>query len=222
MKIISTIVLINIFIVILTQDDVPTVETEEQIRDVPLNKEIKEEINEEENENRQVEVNFYTEWSNKMSDYQPDYVYIVPIKKLTIQKYYENIVKVPVLVRGAFLTHFDNKLKAPIEVIINDPNNNQVFVNRTIASIISFEAKIPGEYTIQFKNFDKKEESITVTFTLNTYQKELLKKENLSFTEEKLNSLLKFVTSMGTEEEFTGQFVKERKKCKSLFIFYYI
>ena len=105
-------------------------------------------------------------------------------------------MKVPVLVRGAFLTHFDNKVKAPIEIIINDPNNNQVFVNRTIASIISFEANIPGEYTIQLKNFDKKEESISVTFTLNTYQKELLKKENLSFTEEKLNSLLIIIFNM--------------------------
>lgn len=196
-------------------NDVPTVETEEEIENIPtINEETNGEINEEENENKKVETNFYSEWSNKMSDYQPDYVYIVPVKKLTIQKYYENIIKVPVLVRGAFLTHFDNKVKAPIELIIYDPNNNQVFVNRTIASIISFEANIPGEYSIQFKNFDKKEEFISVTFTLNTYQKELLKKENLSFTEEKLNSLLKFVTSMGTEEEFTGQFAKERKKCK--------
>ena len=196
-------------------NDVPTVETEEEIENIPtINEETNGEINEEENENKKVETNFYSEWSNKMSDYQPDYVYIFPVKKLTIQKYYENIIKVPVLVRGAFLTHFDNKVKAPIELIIYDPNNNQVFVNRTIASIISFEANIPGEYSIQFKNFDKKEEFISVTFTLNTYQKELLKKENLSFTEEKLNSLLKFVTSMGTEEEFTGQFAKERKKCK--------
>ena len=49
---------------------------------------------------------------------------------------------------------------------------------------------------------------------MNTYQDEILTSEHLSYSEEKLNNLAKFMTGIYTEEGFSSQFMKDKKKCK--------
>ena len=43
------------------------------------------------------------EWSRTMSDFVSQYVYMIPVPYKTQVDFYENITKVPCLMRGAFL-----------------------------------------------------------------------------------------------------------------------
>lgn len=171
-----------------------------------------EELSEEEKLNKQIEVQFYKDWSEKMSDYEPSYVYMVPIEKRNIQIFYENITKSNVLVRGAFLISEETD-KQPIEIMIMDPAQNIIYKNNTIAAVFSFDAVHQGEYSIRFRNLSPRD-SVVVTFTMNTYQQEFLSSEHLSFTEEKLNGIMKFMTGIRAEEDFSRQFMRKKKNSK--------
>ena len=59
---------------------------------------------------------FALEWEEKMKDYEPDYVYMIPVGYKKREIYYENITHVPVIIRGAFLTDEDKKDKIDFEV----------------------------------------------------------------------------------------------------------
>lgn len=54
-----------------------------------------------------------------MKDYEPEYVYMIPLAHKKQELYYENISSVPAYVRGAFLTDDDKKDKVDFEVLIN-------------------------------------------------------------------------------------------------------
>ena len=51
-----------------------------------------------------------------MKDYEPDYVYMIPVGYRKHEIFYENITHVPVTVKGAFLTDEDKKDKIEFEV----------------------------------------------------------------------------------------------------------
>lgn len=53
-----------------------------------------------------------------MKDYEPDYVYMIPVGYRKREVYYENITHVPVTIRGAFLTDEDKKDRIEFEVKI--------------------------------------------------------------------------------------------------------
>ena len=50
---------------------------------------------------------FNKEWEKKMSDYESDYLYVIPLNKNTEEIYYEDIEMVPARVRGAFFIEED-------------------------------------------------------------------------------------------------------------------
>lgn len=157
---------------------------------------------------------FSAEWEKKMYDYEPGYVYMIPVKAKKSETFYEEISKVPVNVKGAFLT--DENIKDKIEFIVVDPNNRMVYKNFTNECIFEFEAKIPGTYQIKFRNSQSKHE-LKVTFTMNTYQEEILQKDHFNFTDEKVNSLGKFMDKIRFEEGMISKKRRERKMSKSLF-----
>ena len=194
---------------IVNRQEDPIIEstTEEGIKTDPI-----EELSEEEKLNNQIEVQFYTDWSEKMSDFEPSYVYMFPIEKRNIQIFYENITKNNVLVRGAFLITEESD-KQPVEVMIMDPAQNIIYKNNTIAAVFSFDAVHQGEYSIRFRNLSPKD-SVVVTFTMNTYQQELLSSEHLSFSDEKLNGIMKFMSGIRAEEDFSRQFMRKKKNSK--------
>ncbi len=195
------------------------VETKEEISQMNNNTEINEkteaeiQAEEEELRNREAELNFSYEWSSKMSDYEPKYVYMIPVERKMTEMFYETILKVPVKVRGAFLISSESGKKKPVELLIKGPNKIPLYRNATVAGIFEFEATEAGDYVILLRNRISKE-PITVTFTMNTYQDEILTSEHLSYSEEKLNNLAKFMTGIYTEEGFSSQFMKDKKKCK--------
>lgn len=155
---------------------------------------------------------FSAEWSNRMRDYEPMYVYMIPVKKKGAESFYETITKVPAKVRGAFLTETNKKDK--IEFIILSPDNKLVYKNFTNECIFDFEATQPGDYIIKFRN-PAGEGEINVTFTLNTYQNEILSSEHLSFSEKKIDALSQFINQINVLEDFVLTQERGQKKSKS-------
>ena len=176
----------------------------------------KPEISEEEERIRNAEISFSMEWSITMTDYEPSYVYMIPVEKRSTQIFYETITK-PAKVRGAFLISGESGKKEPIDFQINDPTNTIIYKNNTISGIFSFEANLFGEYSISIRNKSPKDLAL-VTFTMNTYQEEVLSKEHLSIAEEKLTNIMRFIRSIKAEEGFTRQFVRDKKKSKLILI----
>jgi hypothetical protein len=170
------------------------------------------ENNYEQDKLRQAEYQFSKEWSRTMNDYVPSYVYIIPVERKSTQVFYETITK-SARVRGAFLLSGKSGKKEPIEFQINDPTDAIIYKNNTISGIFSFQANLLGEYSVIFRNNSPKDSAL-VTFTMNTYQEEVLSKEHLSFSEEKLTNLMTFIRSIRAEEGFTRQFVRNKKKSK--------
>ena len=158
---------------------------------------------------------FSAEWEKKMYDYEPGYVYMIPVKSKKSETFYEEISKVPVKIKGAYLT--DENIKDKIEFIVVDPNNKMVYKNFTNECIFEFEAKIAGTYKVKFRNSQSKHE-LKVTFTMNTYQEEILQKDHFNFTDEKINTLGKFMDKIRFEEGVISKKRKERKFSKCFFV----
>ena len=53
-----------------------------------------------------------------MKDYEPDYVYMIPVGYKSREVYFENITIAPVTIKGAFLTDEDKNDKIDFQVKI--------------------------------------------------------------------------------------------------------
>jgi hypothetical protein len=154
---------------------------------------------------------FSKEWEDRMYDYEPTYVYMIPVKAKGTEKFYENFSKVPKKIRGAFLTEDTKNEK--IEFAVLSPQNKLIYKNFTSECIFEFEVKTPGEYSIRFRNIEGNKE-IKVTFTMNTAQEEVLSKEHLSFSEKKLESLYHFMNTIKVEDNIISKQKRNRQKRK--------
>jgi hypothetical protein len=126
-----------------------------------------------------------------MSDYEPDYVYLIPVSYKKREVFYETITKVPIRLRGAFLMNEDKNDK--IEVQIMTPSNKLFYFNVTSQDIFDLNATEAGTYTISFDNRYTNTD-IRVTFTMNTGHNTLLRKEDLNITEAKASEILDFMS----------------------------
>lgn len=207
---IATLILALVSLVILDN-----VERKEEVDNTEANENNQEAFSEEEED---ITNHFSLEWEKKMYDYDPGYVYMIPVKSKRTEKFYEDITKVPVNIRGAFLT--DENIKDKIEFIITDPNSKLVYKNFTNECIFEFEATVPGTYKIKFRNSQSKHE-LKVTFTMNTYQEDILQNDHLTFTEKKIENILKFTEKIRLEEGFVRQKRKERFSSKCCLIYYF-
>ena len=152
---------------------------------------------------------FTNEWRTKMKDFESTYVYIIPIPYKTVQIFYENITSVPARVRGAFI--IDDIKKDKVDFKIKDPNGKVLYSNITHQAIFDFNVTVPGFYEILFNNRFKNGE-IKPTFTMNTAQNDILKKSDLNKTEEKLDELVTFLKSLGTEDKMKRNVQRKRYK----------
>jgi hypothetical protein len=152
---------------------------------------------------------FSLEWEQRMSDYEPDYVYMIPISYKTKEIFYENITTVPVRIRGAFLTDEETKDRINFEIV--GPNNEILYHNTTNECIFEFVAQTPGKYMIVFNN-KYMNNDIKVTFTMNSGQNPILKKEDLSFTDQKLENLQNFIKRFNLEFKMNRNIHQERYK----------
>ena len=152
---------------------------------------------------------FTKEWRQKMSDYESTYVYMIPVPYKSVQVFYENITIVPARVRGAFI--LDESLKEKIEFRIKGPKGNTLYLNTTNAALFDLNFTEQGMYEISFNNRYKNGE-LKPTFTMNPGQNEILKKNDLSHTEEKLDQLISFLKNFGTEDKFKRNVHRRRYK----------
>lgn len=144
-----------------------------------------------------------------MGDYEPDYVYMIPLAYKTKEFFYENITHVPARFRGAFLTDEEQKDRIDLEII--GPKGDLQYYNSTNECIFDFNVTDVGKYTIVFNNRYINSE-IKATFTMNTGQNNILKKDDLSFTEKKLDNLLHFIKKFNLEFKFNRNSHRERYK----------
>jgi hypothetical protein len=142
-----------------------------------------------------------------MSDYEPDYVYMIPLGYKTQELYFENITQVPARIRGAFLT--DEEKRDMIDFQIVGPNGDSKYHNSTNECIFDFNVTDIGKYNVIFNNRYVNSE-LKVTFTMNTGQNLILKKGDLTFTDLKLNNLLDFIKKFNLEFKFNRNIHRER------------
>lgn len=198
-NILLTIGLINFFSIYLSQEVVDESAQTHSDENAHVQESIDDEISN----------NFSAEWERRMGDYDPGYVYMIPVKPRKSETYFEDIEKVPVRIRGAFIT--DENIKDKIEFVITSPLNKLVYKNYTNECIFEIEITEPGPYKIKFKNSQSKHE-LKVTFTMNTYQHVILKKDHLNTTEERIDRLASFMNKIKLEESLVSKKKQERKK----------
>lgn len=166
-------------------------------------------------EENEITSSFASEWEQKMSDYEPNYVYMIPLAHRHSEVFYEDIMTTPVKVRGAFLTDEHKNQKVDFEVI--SPAKGIIYKNSTNECIFEFEVIHPGKHRIVFHNTHVNSE-IKVTFTMNTGQNPIIKKEDLNFTQEKILSLKNFIKKIKLEDSFSTNKIRERMKSNMVFI----
>jgi hypothetical protein len=142
-----------------------------------------------------------------MSDYEPDYVYMIPIAYKAKEVFFEQITNVPARIRGAFLT--DDEKKDKIDFAILDDRDVMLYQASANEQIFDFKVDRAGKLKIVFHN-KYLNGDIKVTFTMNTDQNPILKKESLSFTESKLDSLVDFIKKFNLEFRFNRNANREK------------
>ncbi len=135
-----------------------------------------------------------------MSDFEADYVYMISVAYKRKETYFEEITTVPARIRGAFVTD-DNK-NHKIYFSITSMNDTVLYEATDNTNIFDFQINTIGRIKINFTN-KYVNRDLKITFTLNSAQNPILKKENLNFTETKLNNLIDFLKKFGVEFKFT-------------------
>jgi len=143
---------------------------------------------------------FSNKWEREMSDYEPDFVYMIPLDYKGSDVFYQNITNTPdnFKLRGAILV--DEDKKESIDFRIESPSGMIVYKITTAQCIFNFEIKEKGVYKFYFDNKYENSE-IRVTFTLNSGNNSVVKKTDLDFSQQKASSLLEFIEKLKTERK---------------------
>ena len=121
------------------------------------NLEIKEEQPENNNEENPLVFNalfeqLRDEWKRTMSDFESQYIYLVSIQYKDQAEFFENITKVPCMMRGAFLLEDASSNKDVIDFQIIAPNKKIIFQSSSIGAIFNLNLTDKGLYTLLFSN----------------------------------------------------------------------
>lgn len=142
---------------------------------------------------------FSSQWEREMSDYEPDFVYMIPLDYKSSDVFYQNITNIQNFkLRGAILV--DEDKKESIDFRIESPSGIIVYKNTTAQCIFNIELKEKGVYKFYFDNKYENSE-IRITFTLNSGNNNVVKKTDLDFSQQKANSLLEFIEKIKTERK---------------------
>ena len=158
--------------------------------------------------------NLKEEWTRTMSDYVSQYIYMVPVPYRTPVDFFENVTKVPCLMRGGFLLEEANSEKDVIDFSILAPNNTQIFHSVSFGAIFNLNLTEKGLYTIIFNNRVMSRE-VKPTFIMNAGQNLMVEKEKLSASEQKLDSLFSFFKKFEQETKLNRGFRRKGDKLLS-------
>lgn len=209
------IIFIGNFIISKAQNQTPTVEFQNETDKINQAKK-------EEEEKKQAEImnlfqDFNNEWESKMMDYNSDYEYNIPLRPRIQEIYYENVTTVPSTFKGAFIISEESTDK--IEFIVKNPNDKIIYQVIKHHDIFEIPIREIGKYTIIFNNRISKS-NLMITFTMSTGQNNLLNSNDLTKTEQKLESLNTVIKKFNLEFKFGHDI--HIKRYKSKFIIYNI
>lgn len=164
---------------------------------------------------------FSNQWEREMSDYEPDFVYMIPLDYKSSDVFYQNITNIPenFKLRGAILV--DEDKKESIDFRIESPSGMIVYKNTTAQCIFNIELKEKGVYKFYFDNKYENSE-IRVTFTLNSGNNNVVKKTDLDFSQQKANSLLEFIEKLKTERKLkkNSEYVRSISNAIKILLFF--
>lgn len=143
-----------------------------------------------------------------MSDFDPEYVYIIGLQYMQKQVFYEEIISVPSKVRGAYLT--DEERKDKVTFIIIDPQGKEIINNTLDQSIFQFEASLPGRYEIHFRN--KSPGNVRLTFTMCTGQHNIVNTKDLDPARNLLDDIYKMTKELKLSYKITQNLHSDRYK----------
>jgi len=189
------------------QNPQPTVPNEKDIKNDDKN--IK---NQKTKEDTKYLSEFNKEWEKKMSDYESDYLYVIPLTSKVEEVYYENISIVPARIRGAFFIEEEGN---KIDVYMRSEDNRIVFSALAVSQkVFDFKILEKGKYSISFIN-KYTSNKIKVTFTMSTGQNNVLMKKDLTQTERKIDGLLHYIKRFNIEFKYNRNLHETRFKSKN-------
>jgi len=152
-----------------------------------------------------------------MSDYDPDFVYMIPLDYKSSDVFYQNITNAPFKLRGAILV--DEEKKESIDFTIESPSGQIIYKKNSPHCIFNLELHEKGVYKFYFDNKYENSE-IRVTFTLNSGNNNVLKKTDLDFSHQKANLLLEFIEKLRTERKLKKN-TEYNRSLSIIWLFFY-
>jgi len=146
---------------------------------------------------------FSKEWEAKLTNFVSQYLYSISIQTQAL--FYENITQVPCVFQGSYYIEEAKSLDDIIEFHIIAPNNTIIYQTASTVGIFSLNLVDKGLYTIVFNNTFLKGKA-RATLMINSGQNLILKKDNLSATEKKLDTIINLLGKLKQEYQMLRGF----------------
>ena len=160
------------------------------------------------------------EWAEKMNDFISQYILMIPLKINGVQSFFENITKVPSMMRGGYLLEDATKVTDKLSFYIIAPNGSVIYNADTVYSFFNINCTMPGLYIITFNNKYMRRE-IMPTFFMNSGQNLFLEKKTLTETESKMDNITNFLKKYDQDIKLTrnsrGKNKRKLKKTNKYF-----
>ena len=153
---------------------------------------------------------FSNEWEAKMSEYNMEYLYEIPLKQREQEIYYENVTTVPTVFKGAF--YIPDETTDKIDFYIRDSNNHLVYKATGHYNIFEIPINKTDKYSITFRNMAKNK--VVITFTMNTGQNNMINAKDLTNTEKKMDDLKSVIKKFNMEFKLSRDIHMKRYQSK--------
>ena len=153
---------------------------------------------------------FSNEWEAKMSEYNMEYLYEIPLKQREQEIYYENVTTVPTVFKGAF--YISDETTDKIDFYIRDSNNHLVYKATGHFNIFEIPINKTDKYLITFRNMAKNK--VVITFTMNTGQNNMINAKDLTNTEKKMDDLKAVIKKFNMEFKLSRDIHMKRYQSK--------
>ena len=153
---------------------------------------------------------FSNEWEAKMSEYNMEYLYEIPLRQREQEIYYENVTTVPTVFKGAF--YISDETTDKIDFYIRDSNNHLVYKATGHFNIFEIPINKTDKYLITFRNMAKNK--VVITFTMNTGQNNMINAKDLTNTEKKMDDLKAVIKKFNMEFKLSRDIHMKRYQSK--------
>ena len=153
---------------------------------------------------------FSNEWEAKMSEYNMEYLYEIPLRQREQEIYYENVKTVPTVFKGTF--YIPDETTDKIDFYIRDSNHQLVYKATGHYNIFEIPINKTDKYSITFRNMAKNK--VVITFTMNTGQNNMINAKDLTNTEKKMDDLKAVIKKFNMEFKLSRDIHMKRYQSK--------